>query len=89
MTVRERPLCDCDEPCACYAEGYAAGKDKAYFEVVASLNGARPTPRAAPVSPRRGAGLPPESDDAPARSSPSLFELVEAWTLVLQRRFIQ
>ena len=24
-----------------------------------------------------------------ARSSPELFELVEAWTLVLQRRFIQ
>ena len=24
--------CDCPEPCACYAGGYAAGKDKAYFE---------------------------------------------------------
>ena len=27
------------EPCACYAEGYAAGKDKAYFEMLASLEG--------------------------------------------------
>ena len=22
---RQRPLCDCPEPCACYAEGYAQG----------------------------------------------------------------
>lgn len=32
-------LCDCPEPCGCYAEGYAAGKDRAYFEVLASLEG--------------------------------------------------
>ena len=25
MTGRDRPVCDCSEPCACYAEGYAAG----------------------------------------------------------------
>ena len=25
MTDQERPLCDCPEPCGCYAEGYAAG----------------------------------------------------------------
>ena len=31
VTARERALCDCPEPCACYAEGYAVGKDKAYF----------------------------------------------------------
>ena len=37
MTARERPLCDCPEPCACYAEGYAAGKDKAYFEIEMAL----------------------------------------------------
>ena len=52
MTARERPLCDCPEPCACYAEGYAAGKDKACFEVLASLEG-RPTPGAAPAGPAR------------------------------------
>ena len=39
MTAGERPLCDCPEPCGCYAEGYAAGKDKAYFEVLAILDG--------------------------------------------------
>ena len=39
MTAAERPVCDCPEPCGCYAEGYAAGKDKAYFEVLASLDG--------------------------------------------------
>ena len=27
------PVCDCPEPCACYAEGYAQGKDKGYFEM--------------------------------------------------------
>ena len=59
MTDTDRPLCDCPEPCACYA----AGKDKAYFEVLANLDGR---------APRRGlrlpampgqAGLPPEGDD--------------------------
>ena len=25
MTDTHRSLCDCSEPCACYAEGYAAG----------------------------------------------------------------
>ena len=30
MTTR---VCDCPEPCGCYAEGYAQGKDKAYFEM--------------------------------------------------------
>ena len=39
MTDQDRPLCDCPEPCACYAEGYAAGKDKEYFEVIVSLEG--------------------------------------------------
>lgn len=33
MATEERPNCDCPEPCACYAEGYAAGKEKAHFEV--------------------------------------------------------
>ena len=41
MAAEERPLCDCPEPCDCYAKGYAAGKDKAYFEVLASLDGPR------------------------------------------------
>ena len=38
MTAAERQACDCPGPCG-YAEGYAAGKDKAYFEVLASLDG--------------------------------------------------
>ena len=25
MTDTDRSLCDCPEPCACHAEGYAAG----------------------------------------------------------------
>ena len=27
------PVCDCPEPCGCYAEGYAQGKDKAFVEM--------------------------------------------------------
>ena len=38
MTDTNRPLCDCPEPCGCYAVGYAAGKDKAYFEIEMSLH---------------------------------------------------
>ena len=64
MTATERQLCDCDEPCGCYAEGYVAGKDKAYFEVLASLEG---PPHAQelrmPTLPDE-AGLPPEGHDA-------------------------
>ena len=85
MTAADRRICDCPEPCDCYAEGhaggYAVGKDKAYCEVPASLEG------------------PPHAEDCGcqpcqvkraclrkvltlmARSSPGLFELVEAWTL--------
>ena len=63
MTARESPLCDCDEPCGCYAEGYAAGKDKAYFEMLASLDG---PPHAQdlrlPALPGQ-TGLPAEGDD--------------------------
>ena len=35
MTAREVPVCDCPEPCACYA----AGRCSAYFEVIASFEG--------------------------------------------------
>ena len=37
MTDSARTLCDCPEPCGCYAEGYAAGKDNAYFEIEMAL----------------------------------------------------
>ena len=33
LTDTERPVCDCPEPCGCYA----AGKDKAYFEIEMAL----------------------------------------------------
>ena len=38
MTESSRPVRDCAEPCACYAEGYAHGKEKAHFEVRAVLD---------------------------------------------------
>ena len=81
MTSVERQVCDCPEPCACYAEGYAAGKDKGYFEVLANLDS---PPHA------EGCGCQPcqvkraclrKVMTLMARSSPALFELVEAWAL--------
>ncbi len=41
MTTRERPLCDCPEPCGCYAEGYAAGKDVDYLETITRRGSSR------------------------------------------------
>ena len=81
MTDPEHPVCDCPEPCGCYAEGYAAGKDKAYFEVLASLDG--------PPHHRDCSCQPCQVKRAclrkvmtlMARRSPGLFKLVEAWTL--------
>ena len=63
------------------AEGYAAGKDRAYFEVVASLGG---PPRAGecacqPCQVKRACLR--KVMVLLARSSPALFELVEAWAL--------
>ena len=84
MTDTDRPLCDCPEPCGCYAEGYAAGKDKAYFEIIASLEGPPHAEGCAcqPCQPcqvklaclRKVMTL-------IARSSPALFELVEVRAL--------
>ena len=38
MTDSPRPVCDCPEPCSCYAEGYAQGKEKAHFEIQTVLD---------------------------------------------------
>ena len=39
MAARQRPVCDCPEPCACYAGEFVAGKEEAYSEVITSLEG--------------------------------------------------
>ena len=39
MTDSAHPVCNCPEPCDCYVEGYAQGKEKIYFEMLASLEG--------------------------------------------------
>ena len=81
MTAQQAQLCDCPEPSGCYAEGYAAGKDKAYFEMMASLED---TPHST------GCGCSPcQVKQATMRTlltmmanwSPHLFEQVEAWAL--------
>ena len=81
MIAREHPLCDCPEPCACYVEGYAAGKDKAYFEMLASLEA---TPHAGDCACRscqvKRACL-QKVMTLMARRSPTPIELVEVWVL--------
>ena len=81
MTDSARPLCDCPEPCACYAEGYAAGKDKAYIEVLASFDGLPHAGECAcqPCQVKRACLQ--KVITLMARSSPALFELVEVWAL--------
>ena len=81
MTAGERRLCDCDEPCGCYAEGYAAGKDKAFFEMLASLDGPPPTQDCGcqPCLVKRACLQ--KVMTLMARSSPALFELLEVWAL--------
>ena len=81
MTGRNRLVCDCPEPCACYAEGYAQDKDKAYSEMLAILEG--PTHgvdrscRPCQVKTAcMGALL-----TMIASQSPELFDQVEAWAL--------
>ena len=81
MTGQDRPVCDCDEPCACYAERYAQGKDKAYFEMLASLEGPAHTMDCAcrPCQVKTaciGALL-----TMMASRSPELFDQAEAWVL--------
>ena len=74
-------LYDCPEPCGCYAEGYAAGNDKAYFEVLASLDG---PPHAGectcqPCLVKRACLQ--KVLTLMAKTSPGIFELVEVWSL--------
>ena len=52
MTAGRRPLCDCDEPCGCYAEGYAPAREKHTSRSWPAWRD-RPTRRAAPASPAR------------------------------------
>ena len=79
MTDSPRPVRDSPEPCACYAEGYAAGKDKAYFEVIASLDGPPHAEDCAcePCQVKRACLK--KVMTLMARSSSSLIELSEAW----------
>ena len=68
-----RPLC------GCYAEGYAAGKNKAYFEMLASLDDGPPHAGECVCQPCqvKRACL-QKVMTLMARTSPGLFELVEA-----------
>ena len=81
ITDTARPVCDCPEHCACYAEGYAAGKDKAYFEVLASLEGPSHAEGCACQPCQVKTACVRKIMALMARSSPALFELVDAWVL--------
>ena len=77
MTAAERQACDCPEPCGCYAEGYAAGKDKAYFKVLASLDG----PTHAEGCPCQPCQVKRACLRKVTTLLPALFKLVETWAL--------
>ena len=47
MTDNTRPVCDYPEPCACYAEVYAHGKEKAISRSGRSWTPTTPTAAAA------------------------------------------
>ena len=78
MTDVKRHLFDCLQVGACYAEGYAAGKDGPYPLVLANLNGSLQA---------EGCDFQVESACvkkvmAPmAKNWPTLFVLVETWVL--------
>ena len=76
--AEDAPFCDCPEPCARHAEGYAAGKDKAYFEVIASLEG---PPHAEGCACQVKQACLQRVTTLMSRSSPTLFELLEGWNL--------
>ena len=84
MTDTERPVSDCPEPCGCYGEGYAAGKDKAYFEAIASLDGPPHAEGCAcqPCQVKRARLQ--KVMTLMARTSPGVFELVGVWALESQ-----
>ena len=86
MTGRDRPVCDRLEPCGRYAVRYAAGKDKADFEVLASLD---VLPHAAgcacqPCQVKRACLQ--KAMTLLAKTSPGLFDQVETWAKETQRR---
>ena len=81
MTGQGRHVCDRPEPCGCYAVRYAAGKDKADFEVLAGLDvlphadGCACQPCQVKLACLR------KVMTLIARSSPGLFDQAEAWAL--------
>ena len=77
MTAGERPLCDCPEPCGCYAEG----KDKAFFEIISSLEGPPHAEGCGCQTCKVKLACLRKVMTLIARSSPGVFELVEVWAL--------
>ena len=80
MTIIERPVCDCPEPCACYAEGYAAGKDKAYFEIQMALQDDTHAHSCGCQTCLVKRSSLQKAMTILAGRYPTLFELTEAWT---------
>ncbi len=68
-------------PSACYAEGYAAGKDKAYFEVITSFDGPHHAEGCASQACHVKRACLQKVRTLMARSSQSFIELLEAWAM--------
>ena len=85
MTGQGRHVCDRPEPCGRYAVSYAAGKDKADFEVLASLDVLPHADGCAcqPCQVKRACLQ--RAMTLLAKTSPGLFDQVEAWAKETQR----
>ena len=85
MTGQGRHVCDRPEPCGRYAVRYAAGRDKADFEVLASLDVLPHADGCAcqPCQVKRACLQ--RVMTLLAKTSPGLFDQVEAWAKETQR----
>ena len=81
MATDNGSLCDCPEPCAWYAAGYAQGKDKAYFEVLACLEGPPHAEDCGCQHCQVKRACIQKVMALMAKTSLGLFELVEAWAV--------
>ncbi len=77
MTNTDRSLCDCPDPCGCNA----ADKDRVYFEVLAGVDGPSHAEGCACLACQVKTATLRKMLTLMARSSPALFELVEAWAV--------
>ena len=81
MNTQRRRVCDCPNPCGCYAEGYARGRDEAYLEVMANVDGPAHHDECSCEPCQVKLAFLQKLMLLMGRSSPALFHLAEDWGL--------